>query len=606
MKIGDLRLSVRLAALPAAMVLSFGVILVMSMLWGGRLDSLLGDVQTRYFPAFETVRDLAESLKDLQRTLQDAAAAGDEAKLTEADGLADQMHALIASGGDALVLGSRDRDALGAAFESYYELARTSTRSLINDDLSDSSLASLEEMRSRYNSFREQLTSAVAIQKQEMDDALARSRSDFQRTLLIVGLLMLVVSIVVVSLSLYIGRSVTVPVDEALQVSNRAARGDLGGDIRHAYGDEVGQLIGSIQEVVLYLREMAELATRIAAGDLSVKIATRSEDDSLGHAFTRMLMELTAVLREVAQGIEVLSNTSAQVAATSQSLSESTGQQAASVETAMSTLQQMTAAISQNAANTRQMEEMAQRGAHDAQESSTAVAETRNAMSTIAEKILVVENIAYHTNLLALNAAIEAARAGDQGLGFAVVAAEVRKLAEHSATAAKEIQQLAASGVELATRSSQLLEQLVPSISQTADLVREVAAASDQQATGSGLINASIELVDEVAGRNSAAAEELSATAQELASRASRLESRMSFFTLSRSEPNRPKQERTFSKIDGSDPDSVARREHTALQEPSQSPRGGFPQAAARAAVRRYSSRLGTWVWPERAKPKPL
>ena len=145
------------------------------------------------------------------------------------------------------------------------------------------------------------------------------------------------------------------------------------------------------------------------------------------------------------------------MSATTQSLSRGTSEQAASVQETTSNIEQMNASISQNADNSRQMEQMASKGVKDGEESGQAVRETVAAMKSIAEKVSIIEEIAYQTNLLALNAAIEAARAGDHGKGFAVVATEVRKLAERSQAAAREISGLATSSVQTAERSGTLL-----------------------------------------------------------------------------------------------------------------------------------------------------
>src|SRR5207342_3691836 len=118
----------------------------------------------------------------------------------------------------------------------------------------------------------------------------------------------------------------------------------------------------------------------------------------------------------------------------------------------------------------------AAKGAREVEESGKAVKDTLDAMNDIAEKISIIEEMAYQTNLLALNAAIEAARAGDHGRGFAVVATEVRTLAERSQAAARESGGLAATSVKVAERSRELLAALVPSIRKTSDLVQEVAA----------------------------------------------------------------------------------------------------------------------------------
>jgi methyl-accepting chemotaxis protein len=192
----------------------------------------------------------------------------------------------------------------------------------------------------------------------------------------------------------------------------------------------------------------------------------------------------------------------------------------------------MSASISQNAENSRQMEQMAVKGSKDADESGKAVKETVDAMKSIAERISIIEEIAYQTNLLALNAAIEAARAGDHGKGFAVVATEVRKLAERSQTAAKEIGGLAGSSVQIAERAGQLLVELVPSIKKTADLVQEVSAASREQSSGVTQINKAMAQVDQVTQRNASSSEELSGTSEEMASQAEALQEMMSFFRV--------------------------------------------------------------------------
>ena len=203
---------------------------------------------------------------------------------------------------------------------------------------------------------------------------------------------------------------------------------------------------------------------------------------------------------------------------------------AASVEETTSSLEEMSASITQNSDNSRQMELVATKGAREAEDSGKAVTQTVDAMKSITEKINIIDEIAYQTNLLALNAAIEAARAGEHGRGFAVVATEVRKLAERSQTAAKEISNLATDSVKVAEHSGKLLSELVPSIQKTADLVKEVAAASREQSSGVNQINKAMSQVDQVTQRNASSAEELSSTAEEMSSQAEALSQLMGFF----------------------------------------------------------------------------
>jgi methyl-accepting chemotaxis protein len=153
-------------------------------------------------------------------------------------------------------------------------------------------------------------------------------------------------------------------------------------------------------------------------------------------------------------------------------------------------------------------------------------------MQTIAEKIMIVQEIARQTDLLALNAAVEAARAGEHGRGFAVVASEVRKLAERSQSAAAEISTLSTDTVKAAEQAGEMLKKLVPDIQKTAGLVSEISAASNEQNAGAGQINVAIQQLDKVTQQNTSAAEQMSSTADELASQAEQLQAAISYFRL--------------------------------------------------------------------------
>jgi methyl-accepting chemotaxis protein len=276
---------------------------------------------------------------------------------------------------------------------------------------------------------------------------------------------------------------------------------------------------------------------KLADGDLNISstnkfIGKNNEFGKLAVSINTIALSLHDTLSNIKKNSDDFTNVSIDLSNIIDGMLDNSSTQAASIEEISSTMEEIASNVELNANNAQKTNETTLRTIEAIKDGNKSSEQSIHAMKNVIDKVKVINEIAFQTNILALNAAVEASHAGDAGKGFAVVANEVKKLAERSNKAAQEIHGVSQNVFKISESTGKKLNLIIEESNQTSELVKEIATASIDQNTNIQQINDSIQVLNKMIQNNSSEAEKIHIKAQIVSNSAKTLKDQIAFFKL--------------------------------------------------------------------------